>query len=162
MPGVSGLHATTLSIVRSVALRLRFTWSTGIGIGAARRGGSGRERDRAAEGPGKLRCREVEVIRRARFSRLSREQRELRIGHLELRTEAATETQGGELEGLVRLARVLLPGLEYGTRAFHLGTRPRDLQPHGFARLLKLDLRDTLLGARQIDVRFRPEAVEQR
>ena len=82
------------------------------------------------------------------------------VGHLELRAQPARESQRREVERLTGLGCVLLLRLEERAHTTQLGARPGDFEGYSLARLLQLELGQTTLRFREVDVGARAEAVE--
>src|SRR5205823_7262999 len=92
--------------------RLWFTRSTIIRTARGRH--RRQHRDGTTECTRQLRRGEEDIVRGTRLGGFGGQQRELRIGDLELRAESTTESERRELEGLLRIGGVLLPRLEHG------------------------------------------------
>src|SRR5688572_22322042 len=121
-------------------LGLTRTRITGRGRRASRPWAGRWQRDRPAERARQLCTREVQIVRRPRLVRLRRQQRELRVGDLELRAQSACEAQRREIERLARFGRSLLLRLKESAHTAKLRARTRDLDRHRLARLLQLEL----------------------
>src|SRR5690242_7007831 len=127
-----------------------------------RRSDGRRQGDRLAERTRQVRRSQEKIVRGACLGTLGRQQRELRVGHLELRGQAAGEAQRREPERLGRLGGILLPGGEDRLCAAQLGACPCGFHGHRLTLLAQLELGEPLLGLREIHVGLHAEAVEER
>src|SRR5262245_17159186 len=156
----SDLHATAPARIAIATRFLFITRRSVIGASGTRRRRG--EWNRTAERTRQLGGGEEDVEGRTRFRGFGGEQRELRVGHLELCAQTALESQRGEVERFFCVGHILPASVEHGARAIDLGAGACDLEAHRFTLQPQLRLGELQLRSREIDVRLRAHAVEQR
>src|SRR5688500_1377478 len=78
-------------------------------------------------------------------------ERELGIGHFELRCESARMPQPRKVEGFGRLSGILTLRFEQRLRPVELGARSGGLACHAFTRLAQFKIGESCLRGREVD-----------